>query len=70
MQRQPVDSSIIKEVGYDTMEQTLEVEFNNGDIWDYLDVPAVAYEEMMESSSIGSYFLRNIKNEFEAVHIN
>ena len=70
MQRQPISSSMISSVGYDEMEQTLEVEFSNGHIWQYMDVPEVAYSGMIESASIGKHFHQNIKNSFESVQVN
>ena len=40
MKRVPVDSSAITSIGYDTEEQTLEVEFSSGTVYRYLRVPA------------------------------
>jgi hypothetical protein len=55
MERKAVDSSMLASVGYDPSTQTLEMEFQDGAIWQYLDVPASEYEEFMGSSSLGSY---------------
>ncbi len=39
MQREPVQSSNIRSVGYDLDEQLLEIEFENGNIYQYFAVP-------------------------------
>jgi hypothetical protein len=67
MKREQVSSGMIKSVGYDEAEELLQVEFTNGDVWDYLRVPKVAYDEMMEVASVGKYFHANIKSEFQSV---
>ena len=66
MKREPVSSSNIKSVGYDEMTSTLEIEFGNGDVWQYRGVPKAIYQEMMEAASIGKYFYKNIKSQFDA----
>jgi KTSC domain len=61
MNRQPVDSSNLKSVGYDKASQTLEIEFQNGGIYEYYDVPEEEYDDLMSASSKGSYFMSNIR---------
>jgi hypothetical protein len=55
MNRQPVESSMIRSVGYDAASATLEVEFNSGKVYQYFEVPAEIHQELMEASSHGSY---------------
>ncbi len=62
MDRIPVSSSIIATVGHDAETLTLEVEFLNGSVYQYMNVPADVYNEMIASSSAGSYLAKNIKN--------
>ena len=40
MIRVPVKSSNLNEVGYDAGTRTLEVQFKNGQVWQYLKVPS------------------------------
>ena len=40
MKRAPVDSSSIATVGYDPASRTLEIEFRDGDVYQYFNVPA------------------------------
>ena len=60
MNRQSVSSSQITSVGHDgTM---LEVEFNNGAVYQYEGVSVETFEELINSPSIGAYFNENIKH--------
>lgn len=62
MERKPVTSSNVHSVGYDDDEtKVLEVKFNNGKVYRYADVPAELHEELMASSSVGSFLHARIK---------
>lgn len=61
MNRQPVTSSNIASIGYDADSQTLEIEFLNGGVYQYFDVPQHVHEELMNASSHGQYLAQNIK---------
>lgn len=61
MNRQAVDSSNLASVGYHSQTQTLEIEFIHGGIYQYYNVPKSIYESLMNASSHGQYFDRNIK---------
>jgi KTSC domain len=63
MIRQPVTSSQIASVGFDPTLKTLEIEFKGGSVYQYTgEGIEQKYNEMVNSPSIGSYFIRNIKN--------
>lgn len=64
MNRRPVDSNIIKSVGYDSNNMILEIEFKTDKVYQYYSVPVHVYTELMQSTSIGTYFSRNVKNSF------
>lgn len=64
MERQSVVSSNISSIGYDNGDSVLEVEFNNGAIYQYFDVPQHIHEEIMTAESIGGYLARNVKGHF------
>jgi len=64
MIRQPVSSSNIRSIGYDSKSQTLEIEFHSGSIYQYFDVPESIYNALMSASSHGSFFHRHIKGRF------
>lgn len=63
--RIPITSSNIASVGYDENSQTLEIEFSNGSVYQYFDVPVNIYQGMMTSSSHGQYFLQHIKGIYQ-----
>ena len=69
MDRQPVTSSNIKAIGYDPSTQTLEVEFSNGGVYRYTDVPAQVHADLMAAESVGRYFAANVRNAFKAERV-
>jgi len=69
MDRATVISSNIRSVGYDPTSSILEVEFNSGSIYQYLDVPESEYEGLMNADSKGRYLNRNIKGRYEDIKV-
>lgn len=65
MKRQPVEWSMIRSVGYDPETETLEVEFNTGKVWQYLDVTAEVHRQLMASSSQGGYLRSLVIDQYE-----
>lgn len=64
MEREFVSSSTIVSVGYDAAAETLEIEFKNGGIYQYYNVPAPVHQQFMESGSKGQFHHQYIKNAF------
>jgi len=64
MDRQSVSSSNIASIGYDADSETLEIEFLNGGVYQYFDVPEREYESLMAAGSHGSYLARSIKGTY------
>ena len=64
MDRVSVSASNVASVGHDESSQLLEVEFLNGSIYEYYDVPVHVYEELIASSSVGGYLARRIKGVY------
>lgn len=64
MNRQGVKSSNIKSIGYDAAKHLLEVEFTNGTVYQYKDVPQDKYNDLVSADSIGRYFMQNIRGKF------
>ena len=69
MNRQLVSSSNIHSVGYEAESQTLEIEFHSGGIYRYANVPEKLYRGLMQASSKGSYFHRNIRERYPTTRI-
>ena len=62
MERTPVKSSNIAELGYDPDNKILEVEFVNGSIYQYQPITQDGYNTLLFNKSIGGYFYANIRN--------
>lgn len=65
MQRVPVTSSVLVSVGYDKASSTLEVEFQDGDVYRYFLVPARVHAGLLAAAeageSVGRYFNEHVK---------
>jgi len=64
MNRVPVSSSNVASVGYDPNSMILEVEFKNGSIYQYFDVPETEHASLMSAPSVGGYLAQNIKGNY------
>lgn len=64
MQMKPVDSSNIAAVGYDEESETLQVEFLNGGVYQYFDVPLSVYDGLYRADSPGGYLAAHIKGRY------
>ncbi|MCK5211220.1 KTSC domain-containing protein [Candidatus Parcubacteria bacterium] len=64
MEMIPVSSSNIDSIGYDADTETLRMKFLSGTIYEYRNVPQIAYDGLTRASSHGSYFNREIRNAY------
>ena len=64
MHRQPVNSSNICSIGYDSQAAVLEVEFNSGAVYRYFDVPDNLYQRFLDASSYGQFLNDYIKYNY------
>jgi len=62
MKRTKVESSNITSIGYNPQKTLLEIEFNNGSIYQYHPVTEAQHKELMAASSQGSWFYKNIRS--------
>ena len=69
MKRDPVTSTNIAEIGYDSPSSTLEVLFRNGGVYQYFDIPKQEYESLLGATSIGEYLNRNIKGRYRYARV-
>ena len=60
-----VKSSMIRQAAYNPKHNVLFLEFNNGVIFKYDDVPFCIFEEFSMSESQGKYFHSDIKGNFD-----
>ena len=70
MERKQVSSSNLKSIGFDPSDGILEVEFHNGGIYQYLNVPDATYFELMNAPSIGRYLNDYVKGRHQFKKIN
>ncbi|HEY9872429.1 MAG TPA: PIN-like domain-containing protein [Candidatus Obscuribacterales bacterium] len=59
-----VESDYLRSVGYDSSNHILEIEFQRGGVYQYKDVSAEVYAELMNAPSHGKYFNDNIKDAY------
>ena len=66
MERTPVESKSVASVGYDSERFELEVEFHNGRVYRYEQVPIAAYRLLLQAPSVGEYINKVVKPRFTA----
>jgi len=64
MERQRVNSTNVRSIGYHASTVTLEVEFQSSGIYQYFDVPEPVYAALMRASSKGRYLNDHIKDRY------
>jgi hypothetical protein len=68
MDRISIRSSNIVSVGYDSVSEILEIEFDNG-VYQYSGIPKAVHSGLISASSAGRYFHRNIKDKYACVKV-
>ena len=69
MDRRTVRSRSVASAGYDERSRTLEVEFTNGSVYQYSDVPLGVYEQLLSAESIGRFVNQQIRNLYRYVRM-
>lgn len=67
MKREPVKSGFIKAMGWE--EGTLEIQFSNEEVWQYMGVPPDLWEGLRIAESHGKFFHLHIKGQFAEVEV-
>jgi hypothetical protein len=71
MRRVPVGrSSALRSVGYDPETLDLEVEFESGAVYRYLDVPPEVVEGFIDAPSKGAFLTEHIKPHYDVEHVD
>src|SRR6266513_2496149 len=65
--RQSVQSSAIAKVGYSKRRHILEIEFVNGAVYRYFDVPLSVYHDLMSVESKARFYDSNIRKHYRSV---
>lgn len=69
MERNVVTSRGIRAIGYRASDQTLEIEFVSGRIYQYVGVPESVYGWLLRSPSKGGIFNRMIRDKYPEVDV-
>jgi hypothetical protein len=64
MERKKVSSSKLRSVGYDERARVLEVELNDGSVYQYSGVSPEVHRRLMSAPSLVSYYQDKIEEEF------
>lgn len=65
IERIKVKSSNVSSIGYDQALKVLQIEFINGNVYQYYDVPENIHNELMYSSSKGKYLNGKIASVYQ-----
>jgi hypothetical protein len=69
IQRQPVQSSGLAAVGYSKRLHILEIEFTNGAVYRYVDVPPSVHRNLMSAESKARFYDENVRGKYRSVHV-
>jgi KTSC domain len=67
--RQSVQSSAIAKVGYSKRRHILEIEFVNGAVYRYFDIPLSMHHDLMSAESKARFYDSNIRKHYRSVLI-
>jgi KTSC domain-containing protein len=64
MERKRVNSSKLRSVGYDEKTQTLEIEFSNGEVYQYPKVYPEVYRRFMSAPNPTTFYDDKIAEDY------
>jgi hypothetical protein len=67
--RERVASSAIASIGYSKRLHALEVEFRNGAIYRYVDVPLTVHQDLMAAESKARFYDQHVRSHYRSVHV-
>lgn len=65
VERTPVTSSNVKSVGHNPDDNTLAIEYKDGSVYHYHDVPKDVHEQLVSSKSVGGFIYSSIKGVYK-----
>ncbi|GAA3541194.1 KTSC domain-containing protein [Aeromicrobium flavum] len=65
MEMEPLTSEALESAGYDTASRTLRVQFRNGGLYDYLDVPREVFALLLAAEHPWSLWQEHITSTYE-----
>ncbi len=70
MNRFPVKCRLLAAIGYDYSSKTLELEFHEGEIKEYHNVPERVFNDLMAAKSKSSFYLSNIDSKYNVLAVS
>jgi len=65
MKRERVSSTSVRSIGYDAGTKILEVELRNNGIYQYFGVPPRVFDDLRNAASVGRYYSKFVRDEYE-----
>ena len=69
IKREAVDSSALAAVGYSSKFHILEIEFRDGLIYRYEEVPPPVYRQLLAAESKAGYYNKNIRGRYHCLRV-
>lgn len=69
IQRDPVESSGLATVGYSRRLRALEIEFHDGLVYRYLEVPSVVYRGLMAADSKARFYNTYVRGRYRCLRV-
>ena len=69
IRRKPVLSTALAAAGYNQRQHMLEIEFCNGAVYRYLEVPRSIYRKLLSAESKARYYDSNIKRKYRSLRL-
>ncbi len=69
IKREPVTSSGLAAVGYSRRLRALEVEFRDGSVYRYREVPRSLYRDFLAAESKARFYNRHVRRKFPSVRV-
>ena len=67
--RERVQSTGLASIGYSKRRHILEIEFNNGAVYRYMNVPPSVYRDLGSAESKTRYYVLNIRRNYGFVRV-
>lgn len=67
--REPVESTALATVGYSKRLHALEIEFRDGLVYRYLEVPQLIYINLMSADSKARFYNRRVKGKYRCLRV-
>ncbi len=69
IRRQQIDSSALNSVGYSKRLHALEIEFRDGLIYRYEEVPVTLYRGLVAAESKARFYNRHVRGKYHCVRV-